>query len=51
MKKKFTVFDFQHCKDVGKKFAMVCAYDYTMASIINESDVEAILVGELSWYD
>ena len=46
MKKKFTVFDFQRCKDEGNKFTMVCAYDYTMASIINESDVEAILVGD-----
>ena len=46
MKMKFTVFDFQRCKDEGKKFAMVCTYDYTMASIINESDVEAILVGD-----
>ena len=46
MKKKFTVQDFQRCKDEGKKFTMVVVFDYSMACIVDESDVEAILVGD-----
>ncbi len=45
-KKKMTVLDFQKFKDEGRKFSFVTAYDYTMASIINDSDVEIILVGD-----
>ncbi|MDO5775987.1 MAG: 3-methyl-2-oxobutanoate hydroxymethyltransferase [Eubacteriales bacterium] len=45
-KKKMTVLDFQKFKDEGKKFSFVTAYDYTTASIINDSDVEVILVGD-----
>lgn len=45
-KKKMTVLDFQKYKDEGRKFSYVTAYDYTMASIINDSDVEVILVGD-----
>lgn len=41
-----TVLDFQKYKDEGRKFSYVTAYDYTMASIINDSDVEVILVGD-----
>ena len=44
--KKMTVIDFQKYKDEGKKFSFVTAYDYTTASIINDSDVEVILVGD-----
>lgn len=45
-KKKMTVLDFQRYKDEGRKFSYVTAYDYTMASIVNESEVEVILVGD-----
>lgn len=46
MKKKMTVLDFKRYKEEGKKFTYVTGYDYTTASIINESDVEVILVGD-----
>lgn len=46
MKKKMTIPDFQKFKDEGKKFSFVTAYDYTIASIVNESDCEVILVGD-----
>ena len=45
-KKKMTVLDFKKFKEEGRKFAYVTAYDYTTASIVNESDVEVILVGD-----
>ncbi len=45
-KKKMTVLDFQKYKDEGRKFAYVTAYDYSIASIVDESDVEVILVGD-----
>ncbi|NCB51247.1 MAG: 3-methyl-2-oxobutanoate hydroxymethyltransferase [Clostridia bacterium] len=45
-KQKMTVLDFQKFKDEGRKFAYVTAYDYTTASIVNESEVEVILVGD-----
>ena len=45
-KKKMTVLDFQKYKDEGRKFAYVTAYDYTTASIVDQSDVEVILVGD-----
>ena len=45
-KKKMTVLDFKKFKEEGRKFAYVTAYDYTTASIVNESDVEIILVGD-----
>ena len=45
-KKKMTVLDFKKFKEEGRKFAHVTAYDYTTASIVNESDVEVILVGD-----
>ena len=45
-KKKMTISDFKKFKEEGRKFSFVTAYDYTMASIINESDVEIILVGD-----
>ncbi|HHZ01214.1 MAG TPA: 3-methyl-2-oxobutanoate hydroxymethyltransferase [Sedimentibacter sp.] len=46
MKKKMTIADFKKYKEEGRKFSYVTAYDYTMASIINESDCEVILVGD-----
>lgn len=45
-KKKMTVLDFKKYKKEGRKFAYCTAYDYTMASIVNDSDVEVILVGD-----
>lgn len=45
-KKKMTVLDFKEYKEEGRKFAYVTAYDYTTASIVDESEVEVILVGD-----
>lgn len=45
-KKKMTITDFKKFKQEGKKFSFVTAYDYTMASIVNDSEVEIILVGD-----
>lgn len=45
-KQKMTIMDFKKFKEEGKKFSYVTAYDYTMASIVNDSDVEVILVGD-----
>jgi len=45
-KKKMSILDFQKNKDEGKMFTYVTAYDYTTASIVDESDVEVILVGD-----
>jgi 3-methyl-2-oxobutanoate hydroxymethyltransferase len=45
-KKKMTVPDFKKYKEEGRKFTYVTAYDYTMASIVNDSETEVILVGD-----
>ena len=45
-KHKMTILDFQKYKDEGRKFTYVTAYDYTMASIVNDSECEVILVGD-----
>jgi 3-methyl-2-oxobutanoate hydroxymethyltransferase len=45
-KQKMSILDFKKYKEEGRKFSYVTAYDYTMASIINDSDVEVILVGD-----
>lgn len=45
-KKKMSVLDFKKYKEDGKKFTFVTAYDYTMASIVNDSETEIILVGD-----
>jgi len=45
-KKKMSVLDFQKYKDEGRKFTYVTAYDYTTASIVNDSECEVILVGD-----
>lgn len=45
-KKKMTVPDFRKYKEEGRKFAYVTAYDYTTASIVDESEIEVILVGD-----
>lgn len=41
-----SISDFKKYKEEGKMFTYVTGYDYTMASIINESDCEVILVGD-----
>lgn len=46
MKKKMTIADFKKYKEEGRKFTYVTAYDYTTASIVNESECEVILVGD-----
>jgi 3-methyl-2-oxobutanoate hydroxymethyltransferase len=46
MKKKMTIMDFKKFKEEGRKFSYVTAYDYTIASIVNESECEVILVGD-----
>ena len=45
-KKKMTILDFKKYKEEGRKFSYVTAYDYTTATIVDESDVEVILVGD-----
>jgi len=45
-KKKMTIGDFKKYKEEGRKFTYVTAYDFTTASIVNESDVDIILVGD-----
>ena len=46
VKKKMTIPDFKKFKQEGRKFTFVTAYDYTTASIVNESESEIILVGD-----
>lgn len=46
MKKKISILDFKKFKQEGRKFSYVTAYDYTTASIVNESEVEVVLVGD-----
>ncbi len=41
-----TIADFKKYKEEGRKFTYVTAYDYTMASIVNDSETEVILVGD-----
>lgn len=43
---KNTVLTFRQAKDQGKKLSMLTAYDYSMAKIIDESDVDGILIGD-----
>jgi 3-methyl-2-oxobutanoate hydroxymethyltransferase len=43
---KMTVGDFKKFKKEGKKFSFVTAYDYTTATIVDESDCNIILVGD-----
>ena len=41
-----TIGDFKRYKEEGRKFSYATAYDYTTASIVNESLVDVILVGD-----
>ncbi|MGD9567660.1 MAG: 3-methyl-2-oxobutanoate hydroxymethyltransferase [Sedimentibacter sp.] len=45
-KKKLTIQDIIDMKTNGKKLGMVTVYDYQMASMVDESDCEMILVGD-----
>ncbi|MCG2726544.1 MAG: 3-methyl-2-oxobutanoate hydroxymethyltransferase [Elusimicrobia bacterium] len=38
--------DFYNYKKPGKKISMITAYDYTTASIVNDSDIDCALVGD-----
>lgn len=46
MKKKLSVLDFKRFKSEGRKTTTVVAYDYAMAKLIDQSDIESILVGD-----
>ncbi|MFH1798389.1 MAG: 3-methyl-2-oxobutanoate hydroxymethyltransferase [Candidatus Omnitrophota bacterium] len=46
MDKKITVLDFKKKKEAGQKISMLTAYDYLMARVIDESGVDAVLVGD-----
>jgi len=43
---KNTVLTFKQAKSEGKKLSMLTAYDYSMAKIIDESNVNGILIGD-----
>ena len=43
---KNSVLTFQKKKSEGKKITVLTAYDYTMAKLINDGGVDAILVGD-----
>lgn len=45
-KKKMTIMDFKKYKQEGRIFGYVTAYDYTTASIVDDSKIEVILVGD-----
>lgn len=43
---KITISKLQKLKAEGKKFAMLTAYDYSIANAINDNEIEVILVGD-----
>lgn len=43
---KKTVTTFQNLKSCGEKIAMLTAYDYSTAQVIDKSEIDAILVGD-----
>lgn len=45
-KKKVTIPQLKEMKQQGKKIKMVTAYDYLLASVIDKSSIESILVGD-----
>jgi len=45
-KKKTMIPEFLAMKQEGKKFTMVTAYDYALATQVNKTDIEMILVGD-----
>ncbi|MCS7131680.1 MAG: 3-methyl-2-oxobutanoate hydroxymethyltransferase, partial [Hadesarchaea archaeon] len=44
--KKVTVISFKEMKDRGEKIAMIAAYDYPTARMVDEAGIDAILVGD-----
>ena len=46
MNKKFTIKSFQQAKDEGRTISMLTAYDYSMAKILDEAGIDALLVGD-----
>ena len=44
--KKITVKDFAAMKAAGDKIAMLTAYDYTIASLMDQAGIDAMLVGD-----
>ena len=44
--KRVTKRTFAEKKQAGEKIVMITAYDYTMAKLMDESGVDAILVGD-----
>lgn len=44
--KKITTHSLQEMKNAGEKIAMLTAYDYTMAKILDASGIDVILVGD-----
>lgn len=45
-KRKVTTLRFQQMKDRGEKIAMLTSYDFSMAKLIDEAGIDAILVGD-----
>jgi len=43
---KLTAFDIQKLKNKGKKITMLTAYDYTLATIFDEANIDILLVGD-----
>lgn len=46
MNKKFTVKSFQEAKNNNQKITMLTAYDYSMAKMVDEAGIDAILIGD-----
>ncbi|MFN5505393.1 MAG: 3-methyl-2-oxobutanoate hydroxymethyltransferase, partial [Flavobacteriia bacterium] len=44
--KKITTHTLQEMKQNGQKISMLTAYDYSMASIVDEAGIDVILVGD-----
>ncbi len=44
--KRITVHTLMEMKDAGEKISMVTAYDYSMAKIIDDANIDVILVGD-----
>ena len=45
-KRKVTTLRFKQMKERGEKIAMLTAYDYSIAQLVDEAGVDAILVGD-----